>query len=380
MTAKISKGWREVRLGEVGNFSKGNGVTKNELVKNGVPCIRYGELYTKHDIKIKQFYSFIENKNLDKYKPIKNNSLLFAGAGETREDIGKCASFNHNIEVYAGDAIIILSIDPVNLNATFASFYLNTKGRKQINRLGQGDSIVNIYSRFLQNIKVPCPPISEQNAIASLLEKWDIAIEKTEALIAAKQKQFKWLVKVLTEQKKYINGWREVRLGDVAEINNGKSNSQDANPAGIYPLFDRSMLTKKSDKFLFDKEAVIIPGEGKEFVAKYYYGKFDLHQRCYAIHSFNKNIFPKFCYYYLMNSSNYFRRVAIGSTVPSLRLGHFQMLSILLPSLSEQKTIVRTLNTAQQEIILLEQLAAQYRVQKRGLMNKLLTGEWRISA
>ena len=169
-------------------------------------------------------------------------------------------------------------------------------------------------------------------------------------------------------------------MGDVAEINNGKSNSEDSNPTGIYPLFDRSMLTKKSDRFLFDKEAVIIPGEGKEFVAKYYYGKFDLHQRCYAIHSFNKNIFPRFCYYYLMNSSKYFRSIAVGSTVSSLRLGHFQKLPIILPLLPKQKAIVQILDTAQREIILLEQLAERYQVQKRGLMNKLLTGEWRIAA
>ena len=192
-------GWQEVKLGEVGNFSKGNGITKSELVKNGVPCIRYGELYTKHDIKVKKFYSFIENKNLDKYTRIKNNSLLFAGTGETREEIGKCASFNHSIEVYAGGDVIILSIDPANLNAEFASFYLNTKGRKQINRLGQGNSIVHIYSRFLQNIKIPCPPISEQNAIVKILNTAEREIILLEQLAGRYQVQKRGLMnKLLT--------------------------------------------------------------------------------------------------------------------------------------------------------------------------------------
>ena len=192
-------GWQKVKLGEVGNFSKGNGITKSELVENGVPCIRYGELYTRHDIKVKEFYSFIENKNLDKYTWIKKNSLLFAGSGETREEIGKCASFNHNIEVYAGGDVIILSIDPANLNAEFASFYLNTKGRKQINRLGQGNSIVHIYSRFLQNIKIPCPPISEQNAIVRTLNTAQREIILLEQLAERYQVQKRGLMnKLLT--------------------------------------------------------------------------------------------------------------------------------------------------------------------------------------
>ena len=158
---------------------------------------------------------------------------------------------------------------------------------------------------------------------------------------------------VLQEGSKIPEGWREAKLGDVAKINNGKSNSQDAVSTGIYPLFDRSMLIKKSDKYLFDKEAVIIPGEGKEFVARYYYGKFNLHQRCYAIHSFEKDLFPKFCYYYLVNSNNYFKSVAVGSTVLSLRLGHFQMLPITLPPLPEQKAIAEVLSSLDDKINLL---------------------------
>ena len=156
----------------------------------------------------------------------------------------------------------------------------------------------------------------------------------------------------------YRKGWREVKLGSVAEINNGKSNSQDADPTGIYPLFDRSMFTKKSNRYLFNKEAVIVPGEGKEFTPKYYYGKFDLHQidlhqRCYAIHSFNKSIFPKFCYYYLLNSNDYFRSVAVDSTVLFLRLGHFQKLPVTLPPLPEQEAIAEVLSSLDDKIDLL---------------------------
>ena len=183
-----------------------------------------------------------------------------------------------------------------------------------------------------------------------------------------------------TEEKTiYRKGWSEVKLRDVAEINNGKSNSQDADSTGIYPLFDRSMLIKKSNRYLFDKEAVIVPGEGQEFIPKYHYGKFDLHQRCYAIHSFNKSIFPKFCYYYLVNSNNYFRSVAVGSTVSSLRLGHFQKLPVILPPFKIQRQIAQFLdeNIAQidQAVEKIEDSITQMEEYRSALITAAVTGQ-----
>src|SRR5690606_28833619 len=83
--------------------------------------------------------------------------------------------------------------------------------------------------------------------------------------------------------------WEEKVLSDVSDITNGKANAQDHIEGGEYPLFDRSEVIKASDKFLFDCEAVIIPGEGMRFVPKYYEGKFNLHQRAYALKDFSCN-------------------------------------------------------------------------------------------
>jgi len=62
----------------------------------------------------------------------------------------------------------------------------------------------------------------------------------------------------------------------------------------------------------------------------------------------------------------------------SLRWGEFSKIKVPLPSLKEQQQIAETLSTIQQEIDLLKHLAEKYKTQKRGLMQKLLTGEWRI--
>ena len=78
--------------------------------------------------------------------------------------------------------------------------------------------------------------------------------------------------------------WRPKRLADTCLlITNGKANAQDHEDDGEYPLFDRSAVIKKSSEFMFDAEAVILPGEGMRFVPKYFQGKFNLHQRAYAL-------------------------------------------------------------------------------------------------
>jgi len=95
---------------------------------------------------------------------------------------------------------------------------------------------------------------------------------------------------------------------------------------------------------------VIIPGEGKEFKPRFYSGKFDLHQRAYAVYSLNEEIENKFLYYLLLNSMRYFSQFAVGSTVKSLRLPIFENLSVLLPSRVERENIVNTLSTIDDKI------------------------------
>ncbi|MCX7909580.1 MAG: restriction endonuclease subunit S [Ignavibacteria bacterium] len=152
--------------------------------------------------------------------------------------------------------------------------------------------------------------------------------------------------------EKIPKGWKWVKLGEIAEIKTGKTNSQDADNTGDYPLFDRSSIIKRSKKFLFNTEAVIVPGEGKEFIPRYYNGKFDLHQRAYAIFNFKRCI-PKFIYYNVLLNKDIFKSFATGSTVLSLRLEHFLNFPILLPPLPEQKAIAEVLSSIDDKIDLL---------------------------
>jgi type I restriction enzyme, S subunit len=140
--------------------------------------------------------------------------------------------------------------------------------------------------------------------------------------------------------------WQDVPMGELCSIQSGKSDTKDAVDGGAYVFFDRSKTIKRSSRYLRDCEALIIPGEGTEFLPRYFNGKFDLHQRAYALFDFSPKIDVKYLYHYLHHFSDYFPRVAVGATVKSLRLRHFEQLPVALTDLESQKRIVGFLDEA----------------------------------
>ena len=177
--------------------------------------------------------------------------------------------------------------------------------------------------------------------------------------------------------KSFEGEWADVKLSDIAYITTGNSNREDSTLDGEYSFFDRSVDIRKSSRYLFDSEAVIVAGEGQEFVPKHFKGKFDLHQRTYAIMDF-KDCIGRFIFYCVGYYRNYFLAQAVGSTVKSLRLPMFQKMPIKLPSELEQQRIATALTNADKEIKLLEQQLADLKQEKKALMQQLLSGKRRV--
>lgn len=175
--------WEVKRLGELGSFLKGSGVRKDESLSGDLACIRYGEIYTKHNDYIKVFHSWISPEVAATAKRLKQGDLLFAGSGETKEEIGKCVAFIDDTDAYAGGDIVILR--PENSNSTFLGYYLNTSPiNQQKASRGQGDAVVHISSAALSSIEITIPKVEEQTAIATILSDMDTDLAAMEAMLA----------------------------------------------------------------------------------------------------------------------------------------------------------------------------------------------------
>lgn len=172
--------WDVKKLGEIGKFIKGRGVTKDQTQSGNLACVRYGELYTHHNDIVRSFNSWISPEVASTAIRLKQGDILFAGSGETKEEIGKCAAYIGEAEAYAGGDIVILR--PENSDSIFLGYYLNTGSIvKQKASRGQGDAVVHISSTALSNVMCKIPPLAEQTAIATVLSDMDAELAALEA-------------------------------------------------------------------------------------------------------------------------------------------------------------------------------------------------------
>lgn len=289
---------------------------------------------------------------------------------------GKCTVNNH--------AHILEGTDKAT-REWFYYYFMHRDIFSFLSRQGAGRYKLNKAS--LEKIPVLIPPVKEQQKIAQILSTWDKAITSTEQLLANSQKQKRALMQQLLTGKKRLldkNGfrfsgeWRERLLGDISKITTGSSNRQDSHMNGAYTFFDRSEDIRTSDTYLFDCEAVIVPGEGQDFIPKYFAGKFDLHQRTYAIMDFPE-CHGKFLFYAIHYFRSHFLSQAVGSTVKSLRLPMFQKMKLKLPTFEEQKKIAAVLSSTDQEITALQKKLDALKEEKKALMQQLLTGKRRAT-
>jgi type I restriction enzyme S subunit len=381
---RFSGEWETKRLEEIGTFSKGRGIKRDDLTDEGIPCVRYGELYTRYQDYILKAASRIPPDTAATALPIQKGDLLFAGSGETAEEIGRCAAYLGEEQAYAGGDVIVLT--PSGQNPIYLGHLMNSPMvSEQKARLGQGDAVVHIYINNLAQVQIELPSIREQNAIAEALSDVDGLLNALEALIAKKraikQATMQQLLTGKTRLPGFSGAWETKRLGDLAHIKTGDRNNEDKVESGEYPFFVRSAVVERINSYCFDGEAILIPGEGGiGSIFHYINGRFDYHQRVYMINRFVEDVCGKFIYYsMILHFGNHAMQNTVKATVDSLRLPTFKNFSFVIPSdVEEQSAVATVLSDMDAEIAALEKRRDKTRAIKQGMMQQLLTGRVRL--
>jgi len=168
--------WTKKTLKSVGPFRKGKGLSRDHVGTQGVPCVLYGDLYTKYDSVVRSFTSFIPAECAGESQLIRKGDLLFTASGETAEEIGKCVAYVGDQDAYAGGDTLIQS--PKNDNPEYLGYLLNHASVvKQRTRFAQGHSIVHISAANLGSIRLTLPENDEQCAIAKVLSNADRSVQ-----------------------------------------------------------------------------------------------------------------------------------------------------------------------------------------------------------
>ena len=396
----IPEDWEVKKLEELGFFFKGKGVPKTSIETEGkYKCLTYGDLYTKYDYVIKNVKSFINDASDS--QEINFGDICIAGSGETIEDIGKCAVFIDDKTGYAGGDIIIFRSDE---NPLTLSYILNSDlCKRQKYRLGQGHSVVHIYSSQLQNLKIPLPPLPEQKKIADCLSTWDCAIEKQSALINALTQRKKALMQQLLTGKKRLPGfegeWKEVSLIELADFRRGSFpqpyglpewyDNENGEPfIQVYDVGDNFNLkpTTKSkiselaqvQSVFIKKGTLIVTLQGS--IGKVAITNYDAYidRTLLLFSSFKMKVDIYFIMYQIHNLFNIEKEKAPGGIIKTITKEVLSNFKIKLPSFEEQTAIAEILATADRELQLQKEKLAQLQTQKKGLMQVLLTGKKRL--
>lgn len=303
-------------------------------------------------------------------------------------------AYAKNIEAYAGGDIVIFS--PNGVDCIYLSYSLNsdliTKHRR---KLGQGHSVVHIYSSGLKTLHVPFPPLPEQKKIAKILSTWDEAIEQTRKLIDAKKCRKTALMQQLLTGKKRLPGfkeeWKERRLGELFDERREANNEHlellaITGNRGVIPASE----VERKDSSSTDKSKYkrIAPGDIGYNTMRMWQGVSAVSglegivSPAYTICIPKETVDVRFMGYFFkfFPVVNLFRRFSQGlvNDTLNLKFHHFAQIKVIIPCLDEQQAISKVLRIADDEIKKIENKLAALEKQKRGLMQKLLTGEVRV--
>ena len=193
----VPEHWEVRRLGQIGRLSKGNGGNKEDEVSLGVPCVRYGDLYTTHTHFILKSRSFVSMAKAEDYTPITFGDVLFAASGETINEIGKSAVNLMQSEACCGGDVILFRSER-QVEARYMGYATDCRpAAAQKATMGRGITVKHVYGDQLKYLTLALPPLPEQAAIVRYLDHADRRIRR---YIHAKQK----LVKLLEEQKQAL--------------------------------------------------------------------------------------------------------------------------------------------------------------------------------
>jgi len=368
---------------------RGNGIKREEIREIGIPCIRYGEIYTDYGISFEKTKSYTDENLIINKKYIDYGDILFAITGESVEEIGKSTAYIGKEKCLVGGDILVMKHkqDPVYL-----SYVLSTENAQKQKSKGKIKSkVVHTNATDIGEIEIPLPPLEVQKRIVEVLDNFEKICNDLNiglpAEIEARQKQYEFYRNFLltfkienctlpkTRQDKtrqdiiklfmYIFGYIELELGEIFELKNGytpsKSNPEywlngninwfkieDINTNGRILKNSIEKVNKKGIKGkLFPENTLIISTSATIGEYALITKEFLCNQRftCLIVKGEYKNILlPMFLKHYAyILSKKCKENIKIGN-FPSVDMDKFKKFLIPLPLLEEQQRIVNILD------------------------------------
>jgi len=386
-----NKNWPKICFGELADFKNGINFSSNEKGYS-LKVLGVGDFKQRTTLEqVGKISSIQTKKEVNTSYYLKDGDLVFVRSNGNKSLVGRCMLIHTKGEKisYSGFTIRARLISD-KIKPEFVSLLMQGGLLKNIlKRDSRGTNISNLNQEILSKLLVPLPDIHSQNEILVIFSSWDEVIEKIEDIIISKQKQLEWLKTTLINKCEYS----KVQLSNCTyEVSIRNS---DNHIARVLSVTNRNGFVLPEDRFKRRIASTNISNYKIVKSGQYAYNPSRINvgsiarlddwdegalSPMYIVFELdNTKINSDFFLHWLFSSEakQRIRNSAQGSVRETVSFTDLGAISIALPPLEEQESISNLLNIAQQEINLLKQLVEKYRIQKRGLMQKLLTGKWK---
>jgi len=323
--------------------------------------------------------------------------ILFAGSGETKEEIGKTVAFLGGVDrAYCGGDILILSPSR-GYDSKFLGYVCNSQpiAAQKASR-GQGDAVVHIRSGSLAEVVIPVPPRPEQEKIAEALSDVDALLAAMTKLIEKKRAVKQGAMQqLLTGQKRlagFTGKWVEKRLGDVADFMTATTPTASIDLRWYIGtenmLADKAGVTQNFASVPYKVVREYIKGDVLTSNIRPYLKKIWLADRnggcstdVLVLRTHDRAVcIPEFLVMLVSDDAffDFAMANAVGTKMPRGDKKVLVNFEVRLPSVPEQQAIASVLSDMDAEIAALEAKRAKYESIKQGMMQELLTGKTRL--
>lgn len=391
--------WEVIQLINYGETYTGLSGKNKDNFGFGQKYIPYLNVFNNTIIK-NEVFDLVEIKENENQSKVIYGDLVFTTSSETPEEVGMSSVFlSYDYEPFLNSFCFgyrlndFKKLDPLYLSILFRS----DLGRRIIYKLAQGATRYNISKSGLLKTKLPIPPLPEQQRISTILSTWDIAIENCKSTLVELLKLKKWLASELLNISKSSSKRKRIQLIAISKLVDRVKNS-------FIPELDKNYKQigiRSHCKGIFYKEEVSGKALGNKSV-------FHIEPNCFIVnivfaweHAIAKTTeneigmiashrFPMYKpkegildlgymlhYFKSKKGKDLLELASPGGAGRNKTLGQseFLKLQIPVPSFDTQIQIAEILDKADYEIVLHKQKLEQLQLQKKGLMQQLLTGK-----
>jgi type I restriction enzyme S subunit len=400
---RIPVEWGVVKFGKIAEFSNGlNYLAKSKTYQINV--LGVSGFKDKRVANLDCIDNIFVDRDLSEDQWLKQNDLVFVRSNGSKDLVGRCMLIPElGTKVAFSGFTIRARLSDGSEQAEFLSFYFGTNNiRTQFKTLGAGTNISNLSQKILKNVFVPQPPKEERSEITKILSTWDQAIRLQQGLIREKQERKRGLMQQLLTGKRRLAGfggeWRKLKLSDVlrrvsrpVEFNDDEEYpliSIRRRSGGLFhreTLFGKDIKTKslfavEAGDFLISKMQIVHGASGlvdQAHSSMFVSGSYiccRMKERAKVTASFFDLISRMPIFYHECFRSSY------GVHIEKMTFNYclFLKTELFFPqTLKEQDAIAGVLKDADRELEKERNRLEELKTQKKGLMQKLLTGQVR---